>query len=73
MTVINTTGYDIRNIEGWDDLDLYTEAASQVLTDHDANWKSDEQIIREIEQAVLKGTGFIISSADCDRLFPRRD
>lgn len=54
MTVINTTNYDIRNIEGWDDLDLYTEAASQIMTDHDEGWKTDEQIIREIEKMKLQ-------------------
>lgn len=68
MTILNTTNYSDARILECDD--FYTE---QATTMHDGYVKSDEQIIREIEQAVLKGCGFIISEADCDRLLPRRD
>lgn len=54
MTVINTSGYDVRNIEGWDDLDIYTEMATQITSDHEERFKTDEEIIREIERLMLQ-------------------
>lgn len=68
MIIINTTGYSAESILDLDD--TYTVAATEA---HDGQWKTDEQIVREIEQALLKGCGFIIDSKTLDRLFPRRD
>lgn len=61
--IINTTGYHAESITEYDD--FYTIRANDL---HDGYVKTDEQIIREIEQAVLRGHGFIISSSECDRL-----
>ncbi len=54
--IINTTNYD-RSI-----YDI-TEAEA-IVTDHDRLWKSDEQIIREVEQAILRGHGFILTERE---------
>jgi len=56
MTIINTTSYDVRNIEGWDDIDLYTEMATSITSDHEGRFKTDEEIIREIERLMLQQT-----------------